>query len=128
MRLKIAVADKAMNPNSQVRLWAAMIPLLALAGCASTGAGAGGSRSMFASADFTTALQYRKDALRAEQRGDSEDALLYMEKAQSLETRVSQIYATPPRTTFQLEHRAIAPAGGYSRTCNNTGINRFYCF
>jgi hypothetical protein len=122
-----------MTTNRGRRSKGAIILLVVLAGCS---AGAGGPQSSFRNADFrtaqqymdfTTAQQYRKDALNAQQRGDSEDALLYMQKAQTLETRVNQVSATPPRTALQLEHRAIAPAGG-SMTCNNTGINRFFCF
>ncbi len=122
-----------MTANLDKRSAVALMLLLLLAGCS---AGAGGSHSPFVSADFTTAQQYldfttaqqyRKDALKAQQRGDSEDALLYMQKAQTLETRANPVLVTQPRTDFQLEHRAIAPAGG-SMTCNNTGINRFSCF
>jgi hypothetical protein len=125
-----------MRANSGKGLGIAIILLLTLAGCSTAGAPAGGSRPMFASADFrtaqqyvdfTTAQQYRKEALQAEQHGDSESALLDMEKAQALETRVNQVAVTPPMTALQLEHRAIAPAGG-STTCNNIGINRFFCF
>jgi hypothetical protein len=94
-----------------------------LCGCSDTAA----ARAAAARKNFVIAQQYRKQALYADEHGDSAHAVLYLQKAQMHEPLGEQA-ALPPSSTLLLpQHRAMAPAGG-PVTCNSIGINRFSCF
>ncbi|HZO83371.1 MAG TPA: hypothetical protein VFB33_16880 [Candidatus Binataceae bacterium] len=114
----------AMDMGPRTR--AAILSLLLLAtaaGCGETAA----ARAATARRNFVLAQQYRKQALAANERGDSARATQYLQQAQMHEP-VGEQASLPPSTTMLLpQHRAIAPASG-PVTCHTIGINRFSCF
>lgn len=100
-----------------------MLLLAALGGCADTTA----ARAAAAKRNFDLAQQYRKEALAANQSGDSAHAVLYLQQAQMHEPLGEQALLPPSTTMLLPQHRAIAPASG-PVTCHTIGINRFSCF
>src|SRR5581483_3886914 len=109
----------AMDMGPRTR--AAILSLLLLATAAGCGEAAAARRN------FVLAQQYRKQALAANERGDSARATQYLQQAQMHEP-VGEQASLPPSTTMLLpQHRAIAPASG-PVTCHTIGINRFSCF
>jgi hypothetical protein len=102
-----------------------MLGLLAmvLGGCGESAA----ARAADATENFFTAQQYRKQALYANEHGDSAAAVQYLQMAQMI-APVGRQALPPPRATLLMpQHLVIAPAGGQF-TCHNIGINRFACF
>ncbi len=100
-----------------------LLLLAALSGCAESAA----ARAAAARRNFAAAQQYRKEALYADRRGDSAQAVLYLQEAQMREPLGEQAELPPSTTVLLPQHLAIAPAGG-AVTCNSIGINRFSCF
>lgn len=100
-----------------------LVLLAALGGCGETAAARAGA----AKRNFDLAQQYRKQALVANQRGDSARAMIYLQQAQMHAPRAEQALLPPSTTMLLPQHRAIAPAAG-SVTCHTIGINRFSCF
>jgi len=98
--------------------WVLMLFLL-LAGCATADRDA---------ANFKQAQKLRQNALLAARQGDTATALEDINQAQILEPLATRSPGLRPPPLSGPEHRPIAPAGGQTTTCNNVGINRFYCF
>ena len=98
--------------------WVLLLFLL-LAGCATADKDA---------ANFKQAQKLRQNALAAARQGDTATALEDINQAQILEPLTTRSSGLRPPPLSGSEHRPIAPAGGQTTTCNNVGINRFYCF
>ena len=77
-------------------------------------------------ANFRQSQKLRQQALKADSQGDTASALQDLDQVQVLEPLADRTTSLPARLDHP-EHRAIAPASG-STTCNNIGINRFFCF
>ncbi len=77
-------------------------------------------------ANFRQSQKLRQQALKADSQGDTASALQDLDRVQVLEPLADRTTGMPARLDHP-EHRAIAPASG-STTCNNIGINRFFCF
>jgi hypothetical protein len=76
---------------------------------------------------FAKSQQLRHDALLAANRGDTAQALNYLDQVRVLEPRPTGASGRTPPYLSHPEHSGISPGWGES-TCNNTGINQFYCF
>ena len=95
----------------------ALAMLLLCAGCSTVDRDA---------ANFRQSQKLRQQALKADSQGDTATALQNLNQVQVLEPLADRTTGVPARLDHP-EHRAIAPASG-STTCNNIGINRFFCF
>ena len=95
-----------------------LLMLLLLAGC---------STANRTTASFVKSQQLRHHALLAASRGDTAQALNDIDQVRVLEpTPAGTIGQTPPYLRHP-EHTGISPGWG-EYTCNNVGINQFYCF
>ena len=115
----IAVDDRGMRADFLRRSRCVLILLLLLAGCSTTDKDA---------ANFKRAQKLRQNALLAARQGDTARALEDINQAQVLEPLAARSPGLRPPPLSGPEHRPIAPATGQTTTCNNIGINRFYCF
>jgi hypothetical protein len=115
----MAVGDREMRANFlRCPRWG-LILFLVLAGCSTADKDA---------ANFKQAQKLRQNALLAARQGDTARALEDINQAQVLEPLAARAPGLTPPPLSGPEHRPIAPATGQTTTCNNIGINRFYCF
>ena len=115
----MAVRDHDLRADFPRRSRWALILLLLLAGCSTADKDA---------ANFKQAQKLRQNALLAARQGDTARALEDIDQAQVLEPLAARSPGLTPPPLSGPEHRPIAPATGQTTTCNNIGINRFYCF
>lgn len=109
----------SVDPQRHLRLGLVLVLVLVACGC---------SVADKENANFSKAQKLRKDALIAARQGDTASALEDIDQVQMLEPRTSRSPGLTPPPLSVPEDLPIAPAGGYSVTCYNIGINRFSCF
>lgn len=76
---------------------------------------------------FAQSQQLRHAALLAATRGDTAQALNDLDKVRVLEPAPAGTPGGTPPYLRHPEHAGISPGWG-EYTCNNIGINQFYCF
>jgi hypothetical protein len=109
----------SVDPQRHLRLGLVLVLILVACAC---------SAADKENANFSRAQKLRKDASVAARQGDTASALEDIDQVQMLEPRTSRSPGLTPPPLSVPEDFPIAPAGGYSVTCYNIGINRFSCF